>query len=337
MARFPDGERPAPTLEDVARRAGVSRATVSRVVNGATLVAPATVTSVQAAIHDLDYRPNRAARALVTRRTGVVAVVVPEANERVFNDPFFPQAYHGALQGFSNSDVQVVLAIAQPGDPADRMLRYLDSGHVDGAIVVSHHGPELAMSLARMAIPVVFVGDPETPGLPYVDLDQVDASRQATELLIERGYRRIATITGPLDMAAGRRRLQGYREALAAAGLEPGPIEVGDFTQAAGRAAAARVVASGASFDAIFVANDLMATGALYTLNEAGLRVPDDVAVIGFDNAALAEQSSPGLTTMTNPADELCRVAAELLTKRLAGMPVESVILPSHPVLRGSV
>jgi DNA-binding LacI/PurR family transcriptional regulator len=307
------------------------------VVNGATLVAPATITSVQAAINDLGYRPNRAARALVTRRTGVVAVVVPEANERVFNDPFFPQAYHGALQGFSNSDVQVVLAIAQPGDPADRMLRYLDSGHVDGAIVVSHHGPELAMALAQMAIPVVFVGDPETPGLPYVDLDQVEASRQATELLIERGHRRIATITGPLDMAAGRRRLQGYREALAAAGIEPGPIEIGDFTQAAGRAAAARVVASGASFDSIFVANDLMATGALYTLNEAGLRVPDDVAVIGFDNAALAEQSSPGLTTMTNPADELCRVAAELLTKRLAGLPVESVILPSHPVLRGSV
>ncbi|PKQ31575.1 MAG: LacI family transcriptional regulator [Actinobacteria bacterium HGW-Actinobacteria-2] len=337
MVRFPDGERPAPTLEDVARRAGVSRATVSRVVNGATLVAPDTVKSVQAAISDLDYRPNRAARALVTRRTGVVAVVVPEANERVFNDPFFPQAYHGALQGFGNSDVQVVLAIAQPGDPADRMLRYLDSGHVDGAIVLSHHGPALATALARMAIPVVFVGDPETPGLPFVDLDQVDASRQATELLIQRGHRRVATITGPLDMAAGRRRLQGFRDALTAAGLEPGPIEVGDFTQASGRAAAARILASGADFDAIFVANDLMATGALYTFGEAGLRVPDDVAVIGFDNAALAEQSSPGLTTMTNPADELCRVAAEMLIKTLAGVPVTSVILPSHPVLRGSV
>ncbi len=143
MAKHQLAEHLAPTLEDVARLAGVSRATVSRCGQRCFPVAPATVTAVQAAITELGYRPNRAARALVTRRTGVIAVVVPEANERVFNDPFFPQAYHGALQGFGDSDVQVVWRSRSPVIRPDRMLRYLDSGHVDGAIVVSHHGPNL--------------------------------------------------------------------------------------------------------------------------------------------------------------------------------------------------
>lgn len=338
MAKHQLAEHLAPTLEDVAKLAGVSRATVSRVVNGAALVAPATVTAVQAAITELGYRPNRAARALVTRRTGVIAVVVPEANERVFNDPFFPQAYHGALQGFGDSDVQVVLAIAQPGDPADRMLRYLDSGHVDGAIVVSHHGPELARALAEMAIPVVFIGDPETPGQCYVDVDQVGAARQAVEVMIEAGRRRIATITGPLDMAAGQRRLQGYRDAISATDLAMGPVEVGDFTQASGRAAAHRLIAGGVDFDGLFVANDLMAIGALQALADAGRSVPGDVAVVGFDDAEIAAQASPPLTTMTNPAAELSRLAADLLTQLLAGeQPATPVILSSHPVRRGSV
>jgi len=329
--------RSAPTLEDVARLAGVSRATVSRVVNGASLVAPETISGVQDAIDELGYRPNRAARALVTRRTGVVAVVVPEADERVFNDPFFPQAYHGALQGFHGSDIQVVLAIAEPGDPADRMLRYLASGHVDGAIVVSHHGPALARAIAEMSTPVVFVGDPETPGLTYVDIDQVSAAREATEFLVNSGRRHIGTITGPLDMAAGARRLAGFNAALAAAGLAPGPIEHGDFTMAAGRSAAGRILAGSTQMDALFAANDLMAAGAIQVFNEAGLRVPEDVAVVGFDDSEVAIRTRPSLTTMTNPASQLCSVAAELLIQTLGGAkPAAEVILPSRLIVRDS-
>ncbi|MCG2805421.1 LacI family DNA-binding transcriptional regulator [Propionicimonas sp.] len=330
-------ERQLPTLEDVAKLAKVSRATVSRVVNGATLVAPETVVQVQAAISKLGYRPNRAARALVTRRTGVVAVMVPEADDRVFTDPFFPQAYHGALQGFSDSDVQVLLAIAGPGHPAERMLRYLDSGHVDGAIVVSHHGPALARALAELSTPVVFVGDPETPGLPYVDIDQEAASREATQYLVDGGSKRIATITGPLDMAAGTNRLAGFRSALAAAGLSPAGVEHGDFTTAGGRDAAARLLAAGERFDGLFVANDLMAAGALQVLAEAGLQIPEDVRVVGFDNSEVAMQTTPTLTTMTNPASELCREATKLLIELLAGgRPASPVILASHLIRRDS-
>jgi DNA-binding LacI/PurR family transcriptional regulator len=329
--------RSAPTLEDVARLAGVSRATVSRVVNGATVVAPETISGVQNAIAELGYRPNRAARALVTRRTGVVAVVVPEADERVFNDPFFPQAYHGALQGFHGSDIQVVLAIAEPGDPADRMLRYLASGHVDGAIVVSHHGPALARAIAEMSTPVVFVGDPETPGLTYVDIDQVSAARRATEYLIAAGRRRIATITGPLDMAAGSRRLEGFNAALAAAGLAAGPIEHGDYTMAGARSAAGRILARAVPFDGLFAANDLMAAAAIQVFIEAGLRVPNDVAVVGFDDSEVAVRTRPNLTTMTNPASQLCARAAELLIEILGGAtPAAEVILPSRLIVRDS-
>jgi DNA-binding LacI/PurR family transcriptional regulator len=292
---------------------------------------------VQSAIAELGYRPNRAARALVTRRTGVVAVVVPEADERVFNDPFFPQAYHGALQGFHGSDIQVVLAIGEPGDSADRMLRYLASGHVDGAIVVSHHGPALARAIAEMSTPVVFVGDPETPGLTFVDIDQVTAARRATEYLIAAGRRHIGTITGPLDMAAGARRLGGFTAALAGAGLAPGPIEHGDFTMAAGRSAATRMLATSTQLDALFAANDLMAAAAIQVFTEAGLRVPEDVAVVGFDDSEVAIRTRPNLTTMTNPASQLCSRAAELLIEILGGSrPATEVILPSRLIVRDS-
>ena len=181
-----NGEWNLPTLDDVARVAGVSRATVSRVVNGGRLVSQRTCDAVNAAIAELGYRPNRAARALVTRRAGAVAVVVPETDDRVFSDPFFPQAYHGALAAFAGVDMQVLLAMAPPGEGAARMFRYLDSGHVDGAIVISHHGPELARRLLGSAHPVVFVGDPEVPGLPYVELDQKAAAIVATSHLIEQ-------------------------------------------------------------------------------------------------------------------------------------------------------
>lgn len=336
MARI-DGHS-APTLEDVARIAGVSRATVSRVVNGGTLVAAKTTEAVREAINELGYHPNRAARSLVTRRTGVIAVIVPETDERVFSDPFFPQAYHGALQAFAGSEVQVVLAMAQPGDSASRMVRYLDSGHVDGAIIVSHHGPDLGRALARSWQPVVFVGDPETPGVYYVDLDNTAAARLATEHLIERGCRRIATITGPLDMASARERREGFTRAMTAAGLDPCLVVEGGYTAASGTIAAQRVLAEHPDVDGMFVANDLMAVSALHEVQRSGRRVPDDVRIVGFDDAAIAQQCTPQLTTMTNPAADHTRTAAEMLIELLAGGTPENprLLPPSRLVVRGS-
>jgi DNA-binding LacI/PurR family transcriptional regulator len=331
------GDRQAPTLDDVARAAGVSRATVSRVVNGVALVAPETQAAVRDAIDDLGYHSNRAARSLVTRRSGVVAVVVPEADERVFNDPFFPRVYHGALVGFHDTDTQVVLVISEPGENASRMIRYLGSGHVDGAIVASHHGPELARSLSQLSTPVVFIGDPETPGVPFVDLDQEGAAQRATAHLISRGCRHIATIAGPADMAASRRRLRGFTDALAAAALSPAGVEEGDFSILSGLRAAERLLAADDPFDGLVVASDLMAVGALQALAEAGRRVPDDLLLISFDDSPVAGATPPGLTSMTNPPTELAQLAAGMLIDLLAGRPPgPPVIVESRLVPRGS-
>lgn len=328
--------RAVPTLEDVARVAGVSRATVSRVVNGAAIVAPETTKMVQAAISQLGYQPNRAARALVTRRTGVIAVVVPETDERVFTDPYFPQAYHGALQGFGGGDIHVVLAMAEPGAAASKMVRYLESGHVDGAIIVSHHGPELGMLLARSWLPVVFVGDPEAPGLPYVDLDNRTAGRMATEHLIERGARRIGHITGPLEMDSARKRLLGFEDAMAAAGLDASLRVEGEYTSPSGRVVL-DLLARRPDMDGLFVANDLMAATAVAAIQETGRRVPDEVRVVGFDNSVAALQPTPQLTTMVNAAAESTRIAAEMLIEILGGSEPESpVVLHSSLVRRGS-
>lgn len=331
------GAHSAPTLEDVARIAGVSRATVSRVVNGGTLVAAKTTEAVREAISELDYHPNRAARALVTRRTGVIAVIVPETDERVFADPYFPQVYHGALQAFSGSDVQVVLAMAQPGDSASRMVRYLESGHVDGALIASHHGPELARALAKSWQPVVFLGDPEVAGVHYVELDNREAARTATEHLIERGARRIGTITGPLDMASARHRLEGFEQAMAAAGLDSSLREEGGYNAGSGQVVA-RLLDRAPDLDGVFMANDLMAVTAMAVLNSLGRRVPEDVKVVGFDNTAIGRQCSPPLTTMTNPAVEHARFAAEMLIEILGGgVPqIRNMMTPSQLVVRGS-
>ena len=332
-----NGEWNLPTLDDVARVAGVSRATVSRVVNGGRLVSQRTCDAVNAAIAELGYRPNRAARALVTRRAGAVAVVVPETDDRVFSDPFFPLAYHGALAAFAGVDVQVLLAMAPPGESVARMSRYLDSGHVDGAIVISHHGPELATWLATSAHPVVFVGDPGVPGLPYVELDQKSAAIVATNHLIERGATRIATVTGPMDMNAGTSRLRGFETAMDAAGLTPAGVAEGDFSVRGGELAARRLLEEAPGLDGLFVASDLMALGALRALRRAGRRVPEDVKLVGFDNSTAALQASPQLTTMTNPPSEMARIAGEMLLGLLSGVaPSYPVILTSELVVRNS-
>lgn len=326
-----------PTLEDVAKLAGVSRATVSRVVNAAPLVAEATVTAVQRAIDELGYQPNRAARALVTRRTGVVAVLVVETDDLVFRDPYFPQAYHGALQAFQELDTQVVLAMARPGEKPTAMVRYLESGHLDGAIVLSHHGPELAQAMEASRQPVVFVGNPEVDGVCFVDLDNRQAARTATEHLIAGGSRRIATIAGPRDMVSGRHRLEGFVEAMTAAGLDPTWQVEGDYSGASGHRVA-ELLDKHPDLDGLFVANDLMAIGAISVLRDNGRLVPDDVRLVGVDNSESAVQVSPQLTSMTNPSDEHTRIAGEMLKKLMSGVRPEppTVVLPSELVIRES-
>ncbi len=328
---------PAPTLEDVARLAGVSRATASRALNGTPTVSAGASEAVHHAAQVLGYSANLAARMLVTGRSDFLAVLVPESDLRVFSDPFFSEVYHGVATAFADHQAQVILAMAKAGEPPERMCRYLTSGRIDGAVVTSHHGTALPEMMARLRRPVVFVGDPGVRGLPFVDLDHESAARVATGHLLRAGRRSIATISGPLDMIAGARRHAGFLAAMADAGLQPVAVEEGAFTAESGQSAAERLVASGVEFDALFAASDQMAIAALHVLAAHGRRVPDDVAVVGFDDSVAARTSTPPLTTMSNPAHQMALTAGRMLRAALEGRPFTSpVILGSELVVRQS-
>ncbi|MDM4720990.1 LacI family DNA-binding transcriptional regulator [Micromonospora sp. WMMA1363] len=328
-----------PTLEAVARRAGVSRATVSRVVNGSTTVAEPIREAVRRAVAELGYVPNLAARSLVTQRTDSIALVMPEAATRVFSDDqFFPGIIRGVSQELEAADKQLVLMLA--GSPAghERVERYTTGRHVDGVLFASLHADDpLPATLAGIGIPVVCGGRPlDDAPLPYVDVDHVGGVNRAVQHLIDSGRRRITTIAGPQDMVGGIERLTGYRETVAAAGL-PERVAFGDFTRESGMTAMRQLLAEHPDLDAVFAASDLMAHAALRTLRAAGRRVPDDVAVIGFDDIETAAYTEPPLTTVRQPIQEIGRQMTRQLLRLAAGEHIEpAVVLPTELVLRDS-
>ncbi|SER79879.1 DNA-binding transcriptional regulator, LacI/PurR family [Propionibacterium cyclohexanicum] len=332
----PGAVHSAPTLDDVAAAAGVSRATASRVLNRSSTVRDETASRVRAATARLGYHPNHAARSLVTQRTGVVAVLVPETESRVFTDPFFATTYGGALSAFADTDYQVVLALSHPGHTVDRMARILTSGIADGALVVSHH-TSMAERLINSGQTLVFVGDPGVPGALWVDVDQKRAAYEATGYLVNRGIRAIASITGPADMGSGRMRLDGFRARLVEAGLDPSWTQEADFTPQGAEAATRRLLALHPDVEGLFVASDLMSSGVLRVLAEHRLRVPDDVLLVSFDNSSVATQTVPALTTMEGHAADLGREAGLMLLARLRGEKTDSSrLLASHVVKRDS-
>jgi DNA-binding LacI/PurR family transcriptional regulator len=328
-----------PTLEEVARRAGVSRASVSRVINGSTRVAAPIQESVRRAVAELGYVPNLAARTLVTQRTDSIALIVPEATSRVFSDDqFFSGVIRGVSKELETADKQLMLMLVGSAAAHERAERFATAGHVDGVLFASLHGidplPEL---LAGRGVPVVCSGRPMGASrLPYVDVDQHGGVRAAIDHLLYAGRRRIATIAGPQDMVAGLDRLAAYREALAGSDRRS-IVAVGDFTRESGAAAMRQLLADDPGLDAVFAASDLMAHGALRTLREAGRRVPDDVAVIGFDDIESAAYTDPPLTTVRQPIEEIgCTIARQLL-RLLAGEPIEpAIVLSTELIVRRS-
>lgn len=332
--------QPRPTLEVVAARAGVSRATASRVLRGASNVSPEARDAVLAAAAELSYSVNHAARSLVTRRSDSIAFLVAENEDRMFSDPYFLGVLRGAQAEAARSGVQLVFAIASTGAETRQFVQYVGSGHVDGVLLVSLHGDDsLAGGLEELGVPTVLNGRPFATGtgLFSVDSDNIGGGRTATRRLLDRGARSPATITGPLDMSAGQDRLTGFRQAVADAG-RPDRAEVraeGDFTVAGGAAAMERLLREDPDVDAVFVASDLMALGAMRTLAEHGRRVPDDVAVIGFDDVREAELSVPRLSTVRQPLDQLGRTMTRILLARIGGTSaLQRTVLPTELVLR---
>lgn len=329
----------APTLEMVGAHAGVSRATVSRVVNGSPKVSEEIVQTVRAAIAELGYVPNRAARSLASKQAHAIALVVPEDMTRLFGDLYLATIIVGINDRLQASDYVLNLMVAST-DPHGKTMRYLQGGNVDGALVVSHHTDNTFLAALTGILPVVFGGRPADgiDGGYVVDVDNVAGARTATDRLISIGRKRIATITGPKSMRVGTEREFGFLAALADAGLTPGPIVEGDFTLPGGAAAMRAVMAQDPSIDGIFVASDSMAAGAMTVLTAMGKRVPTDVAIVGYDDSDAARSTEVPLTTVRQPAEETGAAMVDTLLAILDG--VEDLprtrILPTELIIRAS-
>lgn len=330
----------APTLDEVAKHAGVSRSTASRAINGGMRVSPAAQAAVEAAVATLGFTPNRAARALATAQTGSIALVIPEPDDLFLSDPFLLGVLRGVSGALSGTETQLVLLINHAHQPVGQMARYLRAGHVDGAIIASlHRGDGLEDDLRGLRH-VVFIGRPfDSTGLTYVDVDNVEGARLATQVLMDAGRRRIGTITGPLDMTAGLDRLEGWTQALTAAGLPADAFEPGYFTAVAAEAATHRLLDRHPELDAIFVASDVMAVGVRHALTDRGLEVPGDISLVGFDNLGAAAAMTPRLTTVNNPLVAMVDAATRTLLARLSSIEDggESLVLSPHLVHGGTV
>ncbi|MCS7239938.1 MAG: LacI family transcriptional regulator [Candidatus Bipolaricaulota bacterium] len=327
------------TLEDVARLAGVSRSTVSRVINGQPHVRAETKARVLAAVERLGYRPHPIARSLATRRTKVVSMLIPESLTKLFSDQFFAILLQGAVHACNTRGYQMVLALFDDPRRQEELYRQLlQNGYVEGAVVASAAPDDpVIQALREDGIPVVAVG--KQPGLPYVDVNNYGGARMATEHLLSLGYRRIATITGPLSHLHVQDRLAGYRDALKAHGIpyEEELVVEGGFTEVGAMAAVAKLLPLRP--EAIFVQSDTMAAGVMRALRSHGLRVPEDVAVVGFDDIPLASLLDPPLTTVRQPIRLLGFMAVELLVDLLDGHnpgPRENTVLPVELVVRSS-
>lgn len=327
---------PRPTLDEVAELAGVSTATVSRVLNRSAPVSEQMRASVEAAIAQLGYVPNPAARNLARRRTDTIALVVSEPGDRLFVDPFFPAIVHGIAEHLSGTELQLVILPARGERQQRKVERYVLEGHVDGTIMLSLHADDvLPRALADAGAPIVLSGKPPAGAdeLSFVDTDNRAGARLATEHLLATRPQ-VATIAGPPDMGVSADRLAGYRDALAG---RPELVAYGDFGVASGRRAMAQLLEREPAIGGVFAASDAMAVGALQALAAAGRQVPDDVAVVGFDDVDLAAAATPPLTTVRQPWEEMTRALVDVLRRRIAGVPgPEQVVLMPVLVRRAS-
>ncbi|MDF6042614.1 LacI family transcriptional regulator [Streptomyces sp. JH14] len=331
-----------PTLEEVAARAGVGRGTASRVINGSPRVSEHTREAVEAAVAELGYVPNRAARALAANRTDAIALVVPEPETRFFAEPYFSDIVRGVGAALADTEMQLLLTLVGSDRERKRLAQYLTAHRVDGVLLVSVHADDpLPDLLEQLGMPAVMSGRRSaSETLAAVDSDNFEGARSAVDHLISRGRRTIATITGRLDVYGAQRRVDGYRKAVAAAGL--GPVEQlivpGDFTEEGGARAMRELLARRPDVDAVFAASDVMAAGARQVLREAGRRIPDDVALVGFDDSAVARHMDPALTSVRQPIEEMGRAMTRLLLQEIAGENEErpQIVLPTELIVRDS-
>ena len=326
----------ARTLDDVATLSGVSRATVSRVINGGP-VAETTRRRVMVVLEETGFRPNAAARTLASGRAGVVGVVLHVDPHLLFGDRYFSQLLQGISDVLAERGTGMMLWLGNRSKE-ETLVRILGMS-LDGVIVTAHSvNDHLVDGLVASSLPTVLVGHRSADRTAsYVDIDNIAAADILTSHLVKIGRKRIGHVTGARGTFSAEDRVTGYRNALQRAGLPPDELIVdGDYTEEAGAAGAMLLLDR--AVDAIFCANDLAARAALKVVREAGLRVPDDVAVAGFDDLDFAAHLHPPLTTVRQSIRGQGAEAAGSLLQLLddpAGRP-RRVILPTELVIRQS-
>ena len=328
------------TLEDIGRMAGVSRSTVSRVLNDQTSVSPEVRTRVQEVIRRTGYTPNVAARSLVSGRSGVIGLVIPSRVRNVFEDPYFARLIQGISAASNQSGKTLSLFLFQTEAEEGALYpRVITSGYLDGLIVTATRMSDPLMArMASREVPVVMIGRPDVEGVSYVNVDNRGGAMQAAIHLCNLGYQRIGLLGAPVSTTAGLDRLNGFVEGLAICGLalHPSLRADGDFSEASGYQAMLELIPHNP--EAVFAASDTMAVGALRALRESGTKVPQDVALVGFDGLPASENSVPALTTIRQPVTETGRRAVHLLNDLVRGAVTAPVveILPVELVVRES-
>ncbi|MBI5959964.1 MAG: LacI family DNA-binding transcriptional regulator [Chloroflexi bacterium] len=330
------------TLEGVAQLAGVSRATVSRVINDPTAVKPELRARVEKVIVETGYQPNLAARSLASSRSHLIGLIIPSLVQSLFTDPYFPSLIQGISQACNMHHYILSLFLFHSLEEEGQVYqRALNSGLVDGLIVTASiiNNPYLPR-LIQQKIPLVQIGRPfeNVEQISFVDVDNVSGAYRAAHHLIRLGRKRIAFIGGTLNTTVGIDRYTGYCSALREKGLvvDQSLTIFADFTRADGYAAMQQIIPHHP--DAVFVITDTMAVGALQALHEAGLRVPEDISVIGFDDLTQAASSNPPLTTVRQPVRLLGTMAVDMLIDILeTGLhPPRHTILPTELIIRAS-
>lgn len=329
--------RSAVTIEDVARVAGVSRGTVSRVLNGGHYVSSGALAAVERAVGATGYVANQSARSLASRRTNCYAYVLSEPQELLFEDPNFATLLRCTTQQLAELDATLVLVICATVSDHARVLRFLRGGHVDGAILVSTHASDaLLPAVESLGLPAVVCGFPTRSRLASVSAADRDGGRVMTEHLLSRGRSTIGLVTAPAHAPGATERREGWVDALGSR-AEPDLHEVAtEYSHDAGRAAAERLLARRPDVDAVFAASDLLASGVVAALRAAGRRIPEDVAVGGFDDSRIARSVEPALTTIRQPLDRIGIELARLVHRMADGEPPVSMVLPVDLVVRDS-
>ncbi len=326
-----------PTLDEVAERAGVSRTAASRAINNVPHVSRAKREAVERAVRELGYVPNPTARALARSRVGAVVLALSSDEPGLFADPFFAEVTVGVSAALEQTELELILLLANTVRGKERLRQMLRSRRADGVMLMALRGDDPLGRLAEeVALPVVFGGLP-LKGEPrwYVDADNRGGGRLAAEHLVRTGRTRLAMITGQVDTQVSTAREAGFTEALMLAGLSRPQVEAGDFLTEGGAEAMRRLLGARPDIDGVFAASDSMAVGAMRTLREAGRRVPEDVAVVGFNDLESARDSTPALTTVHQPVRALGHEMARMLVGLIDGQDPSPLILPTRLIVRG--